>query len=769
MQARKFLLVVFVLWSIIASAQKTIKVYGVVSDEKTGELLQAATIKNSSDIQGSSITNMYGYYSINIQPNRTVNIEVSFVGYQTQSFTLKLSGDTVLDVKLIPGIELGEFTISASKVTSGNKTQIGMLALANDVIKWAPFVAGESNVMASLKTLPGVSAGKEGSSELYVRGGSNDQNLVLLDKAPVYNLNHAFGLLSVFNSSALKNVSLYKGGIPAEFGGRLSSVLDITIKEGNRQSLNGDFTISTIAATVTAEGPIIKDKASFLVSARRSWPDILITGIAAGNRDDMTIGYYFADINLKTNFSIKNKHHFYVSYYLGQDKLFAMSKTEHQQSKTEQGWGNIIASSRYQSVSSNGAFNDVLVYFSSFDEFELNGLNSEKNKSLNKNMSALKELGLKTNREWNSSNYFKYKLGINALWRSIQPPYRITEENGIEDEMEYSPKEYQKEIAAFASGTYSGKKVYLQFGLRSGMFGTQLSDYFSFEPRLSVFYHLSNSFSIKAGAMKNIQSLVAMPKSVRGMPGYTWLPTTGNLEPQTSWQTSAGFNWQNGNFNFDSEIYYKWMENIAGNYFYPSNLYQSTQWYDIIEQGKGKTYGLDFLSQYNAEKFQVNLKYSLSKAEHSFSFVLNGLWIPANYDIRHDISLTGTWTIQDNEQNKKWFTGNLSIHSGVPVSLPAQSIQSMLPIFKEESYDFDYSYFDYYNRPNNARLKTYSRLDFGFNMQKRKVIGYRTWSLGLINAYNRQNPYSIYKDKNGDFKQVVLFPITPFVSFKRIF
>jgi hypothetical protein len=714
MKARKFLLVVFVLWSIIAPAQKTIKIFGVVSDEKTGELLQAATIKNGSDLQGSAITNMYGYYSIDIQPTRTVNIEVSYVGYQKQYFSLNLQADTVLNVKLVPGIELGEYTISASKIAASNKTHVGMLALTNDAIKWAPSVAGESNIMASLKTLPGVSAGKEGSSELYVRGGSNDQNLILLDKAPVYNLNHAFGLLSVFNSSALKNVSLYKGGIPAEYGGRLSSALDVTVKEGNRQSFNGDFSVSTIATTATAEGPIIKDKASFLISARRSWPDILITGIAAGNQNDMIIGYYFADVNAKTNFSIKKKHHFYVSYYWGTDKLFGRSKAENQKSKTEQGWGNNIASARYQSVSSNGAFNDALIYYSSFNEFELNSLNADENKLLNKNMSTLKELGLKTSREWSSGNYLKYKLGVDALWRSIRPPYKITEENGVENEIRYSQTEYQKELAAFASVTYSGKKVDLQFGLRSEMFGVKLSDYFSLEPRLSAYYHFSNSFSIKAGMMKNSQSLVAMAKSVQGMPGYTWLPATGEFEPLSSWQTSAGFNWQKGNFNFDTEIYYKWLKNITGNYLYPSNLYQSTQWYNIIDQGKGKAYGLDFLSQYNAGKYQVNLKYSLNKVEHSFPSVLNGQWIPASYDIRHDVSLTGTWTIQENEQNKKWFTGNFSLHSGIPVTLPVQSIQSIFPVINEESYDFDSSYLDYYNQPNNARLKTYSRLAFGF-------------------------------------------------------
>jgi hypothetical protein len=310
MQTRLYILLVCVLFNLAATAQNTVKVFGVVSDSETAELLQSATIKITTGTQAGAISNVYGYYSLNIPQFEPTEIQVSFVGYKTQKFLLMQSADTMLNIQMVPGIELDEYTVSANKNTYSSKTQIGQLALTGEAIKWAPSLAGESNIMLVLKTLPGVSAGKEGSSELFVRGGSHDQNLILLDKSPVYNLNHAFGLLSVFNSSAIKNVSLFKEGIPSEFGGRLSSVLDISVKEGNRKNYTGDFTVSTVAATATAEGPIVKDKASFLFSARRSWPDILVTGITAGNQDDMVLGYYFMDINAKANFSVGEKHHF---------------------------------------------------------------------------------------------------------------------------------------------------------------------------------------------------------------------------------------------------------------------------------------------------------------------------------------------------------------------------------------------------------------------------------------------------------------------------
>ncbi len=730
--------VLFISTSLLGSSQNSVKVYGIVSDLQTGELLQAATIKNSNNLQKSGISNVYGYYLIHVEAGEMVAIEASYVGYKSKRFNLNLSNDTVLNIKLEPGVQLGEFTISASEISKSSLSQIGKMELPVEAIKYTPSLAGESNIMTALKTLPGVSAGKEGSSELFVRGGSHDQNLILLDKSPVYNLNHAFGLLSVFNSSALKNVSLYKGGISSEYGGRLSSVLDVSVKEGNRKALSGDFTLSTIAATATVEGPIVKDKASFLISARRSWPDIFDSGISKANNGDMAMGYNFMDINAKTNFSLKKKHHFYLSLYSGQDKLFAKSDADFQKSEMKQGWGNTIASARYQSVSGNGSFNEALIYFSSYNESDLNRINSLENESSRGNRSELKEFGFKTNKDLGLGQNLSIKFGVDGLYCSIQPPFKLLAGNGIENEIKNSQTVQQKELSAFASSGYSPGKFNIQFGLRTSMFGEQLADYFSFEPRLSIIYKAGKSLSIKMGAMRNTQSVFAMSKSIQGMPAYTWLPATANLKPQSSWQTSAGLNWQKGKFNIDAEAYYKWMENIAGNYLYPSNLYQSSQWYDIIEQGTGRAYGFDVLSRYVSGQLQANFKYSLSKSEHSFSTLLNGQWIPADYDIRHDFSLTGIWTVQENEQKKRWFSGNFALHSGSPISLPTQSIKSGMPVFNEENYEFDFSYLDYYNQPNNARTKLYHRLDFGFHMQRKQTKGFRTWSLGVINVYNRK-------------------------------
>lgn len=771
MKLKIILIAILVFNGIAAVPQNPVKLFGVVSDAQTGEFLPSAILRNNSDMQGSAVTNAYGYYLMNIKSNTPVEIEVSFVGYQSRRFRLHLQNDTTLNIGLVPGIELSEFSVSASPKTYTGKPQIGALNLPIEAIKWSPSLLGESNIMAALKSLPGVSAGKEGSSELHVRGGSHDQNLILLDKSPVYNLNHAFGMVSVFNSSALKNVSLYKEGVPAEFGNRLSSALDVSVKEGNRKKYAGDFSLSTIAATATFEGPIVKDKASFLISARRSWPDLFLTTLIAAGNEGMLLGYNFMDINAKVNFSVKDKHHFYVSYYTGQDTYFVRHNLKKEETKTgmTQRWGNNIASARYQSVSGGGAFNEAIIYYSSFNEFDLYRLKSSAKNSSTQNRSLLNEYGLKTSREWGVRKNLKYKLGIDGLLRSIEPPYKIKKEDDQKEIIRETATVHQKELSLFAAAHYSTKKIDVQAGLRGNIFGEQKLDFFSLEPRLSVYYRASDAFAVKAGAMRTSQTVFAMPKTVQGMPGYTWLPATSTLKPLSAWQVSAGINRQNNKLNIDMEIYYKWMKNIAGNYLYPSKLYQSSQWYEIIDQGRGRAFGVDLLAQYIASSFEVNLKYSLSKTEHSFQSVSNGAWIPADYDIRHDISLTGTWTLCETDRKKRWFSGTSAFHSGIPLSLPVQSVQSMFPTIADESYYYDMSYFDYYSRPNNGRMKFYHRFDVGFHALKRSPKGERTWSLGLLNVFNRQNPYSIYKDGNGKYKQLVLFPIMPFISYRKTF
>ncbi|TAJ09357.1 TonB-dependent receptor [Marinilabiliaceae bacterium JC017] len=763
------LTVLFFLSCCYTQAQSSVRIFGTITDARSGEALPATTIWNQPQ-QTGTVTNGYGYYIINATPGASL-LQVSFIGYQTKTIALELQTDTLLNIQLTPGLQLRELTVTApSSEGVASRLQPGRLQLPINEIVWAPAIGGESNLMASLKNLPGVSAGKEGASELFVRGGSHDQNLILLDGSPVYNLNHAFGLLSVFNTSTIKHVNLYKGAIPAQYGGRLSSVLDVAVREGNKQRYHGDFTLSTVAAGLTAEGPIVKDKASFLLSVRRSWPDLLVTGIASQvDNGEYIPGLYFMDINGKVNFTINQKHHFYLSYYTGQDKVFLKSHDKLQKAHMQQGWGNHLASARWNTILPSGGFSDVTLHYSTFYEFENFKSTYQDNSQSQNRRSDLEEWSVKANIEWPLNDRYKLLTGGEGYWRRIRVPH-VTSRDNDETAGGETPAEYQRGAALYATGHYTNGPLAMQLGLRANIYGYHLSDYVSVEPRLSINYHLNDNLSLKTGAMYNTQALYAMSKSSNGFPGYTWIPLTGHLKPQQAWQVSAGFHWRPApHLSLDVEGYYKWMRHLAGNYLYSSVLFTADHWYEMIDQGRGQAYGCEFLAEYIHPKWDVRLAYTLGKVESSFPSVNDGAWFPFDYDIRHDMTLTGAWHLYANEKNKGWITGNFALHSGTPVTLPSQSIKSMMPLFAGEDYWFDFSSLDHYTQPNNQRMKTYHRLDLGFHMEKKKTKGSRTWSFGIINAYNRQNSYIHFRDDKGKFKQLVMFPIMPFVSFKRSF
>ncbi len=591
-----------------------------------------------------------------------------------------------------------------------------------------------------------------------------------MDGSPVYNLNHAFGLLSVFNSTTLKHVNLFKGGIPARYGGRLSSVLDVSVREGNKKQMKGDFTLSTIAAGITAEGPIVKEKASFLFSVRRSWPDLLVTGIASQVQDGNVVpGLHFLDVNGKVNVTLWKKHQFYLSYYTGQDKLFLKSRDDDMKTNMDQGWGNHLGALRWNTMDNKGGFTEVSLHYSRFYEFEQYTFTQSDGKRNQLQTSGMQEYGVKASYQRPLNDKFRIQLGTEGFWRLFELPHKQYEEH--EEISRYGGEEHtQLGAAGFVSVHYNSHPLVIELGVRSSVFGHQLFDHVSIEPRLSANYYLSNRFSFKAGAMYNVQPMYALTKTTNGFPGYTWIPLADSFKPQTGYQFSGGFHWQAGaSLHFDVEGYFKRSQNLAGNYLHPSFLYSANQYRETIEQGEGQFYGCDVLAEYRGSSWNIRMGYSWSKGEVSFPSVNHGQWFPSDFDLRHDLSLTGSWHIYMKEKSKGWLTGNFALHSGTPVTLPSQAIESPVNQFIGKDTWFNAPSADYYNGPNNYRLKTYHRLDLGFHMERQKRRGTRTWSLGLINVYNRMNPYIIYRDEKAQFKQLVMFPIMPFVSFKRSF
>ena len=761
---RIFLIIVFIAMQLSTDGQEYVRVFGVIKDSGSGEALPSATVWDITDNKGTT-SNGYGYYILKIKAGTPVVVRFSYMGYEKFVTTINTSNDTSLNIVLDKGILLDETTVKAKSSEMISYTSPGKETLPVADVLFMPSIGGESNLMASLKTLPGVSAGKEGGSELYVRGGSFDQNLILIDGAPVYNLNHAFGLVSIFNTSTIKNINLYKGAIPAGYGGRLSSVLDMSIREGDTKKTKGNFNISTLAASIAAEGPIKKDKASFLISFRRSWPDLFYTWFSKMSNDGYTPGLNFMDINGKVNFTLNKKHHFYINYYTGQDKLFVKYNSDIQSSNYQTGWGNHLATLRWNTISKKGLFFKANAHYSRFYEFNENLTSNNKNINGQKSNSYLDEYGINTSVTFSVKNNFVLESGMEGYLRNIQLPFQMVIKNGkySKDSLSFTN---QYSLSAYVSSTFTITDLTLKSGIRFSLFGENISNNISFEPRISIIYNLKNNFSLKAGAMVNKQDLYAMTKISGGFPGYSWIPLTGNLKPEKMWQVSAGATKSINHLTFDIEGYYKQAANIAGNYLYPQAVYPTEDLVDIISQGDARMYGLEFLAELKLEKVSLRAAYTYAVSKSSFDNINDGKWFPSDYDIRNNLDLTGEYNLMSDTEKRNWFTYNFSFHTGIPYTLPDKSIKSSFPVFREEEYDFDFSALDYYHQPNNYRLKTYHRLDVGYNTLKYKKYGSRTWSFGVINAYNRQNTYLIYRDEKSNFKQLTLFPIMPYVSLK---
>jgi len=761
---KAFLFIVFSIMQFYVCAQQYVKIYGTVKDAKSGETLPSATIWIKTEGKGAT-TNRYGYYLIKIKSNTPTVIQASYIGYEKFETTINTKTDTVLNIYLIKGILLSETTVKANKSDIISNVSIGKNKLPITDILFLPSVGGESNLIASLKTLPGVSAGKEGSSELYVRGGSFDHNLILLDGAPVYNLNHAFGLVSIFNTVTIKDVTFYKGAIPARYGGSLSSVLDVSIREGNNKKIKGNFNISTLAASITAEGPIKKDKASFLFSFRRSWPDLFFTLFSGLANKGYTPGLNFMDINGKVNFTLDKKNHFYINYYTGQDKLFVKYKDNTHKSNYQTGWGNHLATIRWNTISNKGIFYKANVYYSRFSEFNENTNITTNNINGQKSNSYLNEYGINSSVTFPVKNNLLLESGVEGYYRKIQLPSGTIIQNGLHS-TDSTSFENQYSLSSYISSTYNITNLIIKAGLRLSMFGEEITNNISVEPRITLVYKVNDNLSLKTGAMTNKQNLYAMPKTTNGFPGYSWIPLTGKLNPEKMWQVSVGATKIINHLSIDIEGYYKKITNIAGNHLYSTAVYPANELVNYISQGKALMYGIELFSEYKLNHMKIRSSYTLANSKNSFEDIDNGNWFPTNFDIRHNLTITGEYYFISNEEKRNWLTCNFSFHTGIPFSLPDRSIKNSFSVFKEEDYDFDFSSLNYYEQPNNYRFKSYHRLDLGFNNLKHKQYGSRVWSFGIINIYNRQNTYLTYRDDKSNFKQLILFPIMPYISLK---
>ena len=786
------LLLLFSSLSILNTHAQKITISGYIKDNESGEnLIGAAVIDKVSG--AGVVSNTYGFFSLSLVKGDSVNLFCTYVGYQAQNLQLIATEDKTIHFSLNGDNMLEEIEVVAEQNSEPIEqvTQMSTISIPVKQIKLLPALMGETDVLKALQLMPGVQSGSEGTSGLYVRGGGPDQNLILLDGVPVYNVSHLFGFFSIFNADALNRVELVKGGFPARYGGRLSSVIDISLKEGNMKEFHGEGNVGLISSKLTLEGPIIKDKASFMISGRRTYIDILARPLikrSAEEGDETTVGYHFHDVNAKFNYKFSDKDRLYFSLYTGRDKAYAFYKYSNELNENyleeEVGlrWGNVISAIRWNHVFGKKLFSNLTATYSRyiFDIFT-NYEDRYYDYYLEKNTteiykaryySGIKDFAAKIDFDYYPSPKHAIRFGLNTIYHTFEPGAFNLNSSEIED-INISQDTYAFEYTAyFEDDIKVDKNLNVNLGLHSSLFRVNEKNYYSIQPRVSARYLLTNQTSIKASYAQMTQFINLLTNSGIGLPTDLWVPSTDNVKPQEAWQVALGGakSFQNG-FELSIEAYYKEMKNLVAYKEGASFLEVDTDWETQVTSGSGESYGLEFLFQKKHGKTTGWLGYTLAWSNRQFDELNFGKKFPYKWDRRHDISIAivHEWKPKI-DLSIAWVYG-----TGNSITLPIgrhETLNSETPLFTDRTRN-PYYYFnevDYYGERNSYRMRAYHRLDINLAFKKQKKWGERIWSLGVYNLYSRKNPYYIdigydYKTNKQKFVQYSLFPIIPSISY----
>ena len=801
-----FLYTLFLFFSTNSFSQKYYTISGYVTDGENGENLIGANVIFKNKLQGTT-TNTYGFYSITV-PEGQVELDFSYIGYSLESKSFNLVKDFRLNVALSSSLTNIDEVLVLGEESVVEKTQASIVEVPIEQIKNIPALLGEVDVLKTIQLLPGVQSGGEGSSGFYVRGGGPDQNLILLDGVPVYNASHLFGFFSVFNADAIKNVRLTKGGFPSRFGGRLSSVLEIDMKEGNMKNFQAEGSIGLISAKLTLQGPIIKDKTSFIVSGRRTYIDILAQPFIKSTNQGNPAGYYFYDLNAKLNHKFSEKDRLYVSAYTGLDRFYYQFSTGQDKVNSNDGvfssqtaaglqWGNITSALRWNHLFGNKLFSNATITYSNYkfdtdfnyyNKFNYETFNQADSLEFNY-FSGIRDYGAKIEFDYLPSPNHFIKFGLNYTRHHFYPgtmdlylasyindSLDIT--NNTDTVFDFSKQLFSDDSYIFIEDDIKvNDRLKVNIGLHLGHFYTLGKSYLSLQPRISTRYLLNKDWSIKVSYAEMQQNIHLLSNTSSGLPNDIWVPSTDSVSPQYSKQYAASVNhiFSNGLFEVSLEGYYKTMSDLItlkGG----SRITGFDDWRTKIDSnGLGRSYGLELFLQKKKGKTTGWIGYTLSYSERKFENVNFGKWYPYKYDRRHDISIVLAHKINERiDLGLTWVygTGNsITFADARYPSIGVNGLNSSLNIGNSQNE------IEYFPSRNNLRMDAYHRLDFGVNFHKIKKWGKRTWSLGVYNAYSRKNPYYIYIDESTQLvnneivnnrvaKQVSLFPIIPSVSYK---
>lgn len=760
-----WLIIATIFVALAANAQKY-TLSGYLRDSLTNEFLIGATVQIENTSIGAS-SNAYGYYSMTVNKGK-VTLLVNYTGYEQKSFTIEAASNLILDISLKEKItSLNEVVVSSTKKDRKIvSTDMSVEKISAKDIKQIPMVLGEADVIKSIQLLPGVSSPNEGSGGFNVRGGSADQNLILLDEAIVYNPSHLFGFFSVFNADALKDATIYKGGIPSKYGGRLSSVLDIRMREGNNKKFTATGGVGLLSSRVTLEAPIGKvhedgANGSFLLSARRSYADIFLP--LSSDKEIRNNKLYFYDLNFRSNYRLSANDRIFLSGYFGRDKIVVPNGFGNS-------WGNITTTFRWNHLFSPKLFMNVSAIYSNYD-YEITfypGNSFQWN-------SSLSNVNLKADFDYYAGEKHKIKFGIGSIlyqfnpgnikpfganstinptnnkekralenYAYVQDDYRISDRLTLMYGLRISqfaqmanesipiyengkPVVYNPVINNYENGTISSYKNYGKNELLNNSFG--------FEPRLSLNYQVNEVSSIKLGYNRMYQYIHLLSTATSPTPLDIYTPTSSFIKPQVADQIATGYfrNFKDNTFEFSLEAYYKWMQNQFDFIDGASPILNNSP-ETILLNGNARSYGLEFMVKKSEGRFTGWISYTLSKAERRTpgidggKGINNGAYYITNYDKPHNLAVTGNYKISE-----KWsVSANFIFQSGRPATYP------------ESKYSFNGLSIPEYSERNAHRLPNYHRLDIAATLKGKQTKRWKSqWVFGIYNVYNRQNAANI--------------------------
>ena len=742
-------IITILLTTLLSSAQQKHTISGAVTDQQTGETLIGATIRLLGNTGIGVLTNSYGFYSITAPENKYAMV-VSFSGYKSDTLEISLAKDITHQFGLAPaGAQLDEVVVVARRNDNITRTLPGVQKISIEEIKNVPVIFGEQDILKTIQLLPGIKSGGDGSTGFFVRGGGADQNLILLDEATVYNASHLLGFFSTFNSDAIKDVTVYKGDMPAQYGGRLSSLLDVKMNDGNNKNYRVSGGVGLIASRINVEGPIVKNKGSFMVSARRTYADLFLK-LSKDSTINRSI-LYFYDINAKANYQLNERNKVFFSAYLGSDKLGFSNQFGIK-------WGNTTTTLRWNHIFTNKLFSNTSIIFSDYN-YNISINETTNNLSI---VSKIKDLTLKEDLQYYAGNHNKINFGFNLTKHTFTPGEFLTSETSSYNSLILQDK-YALDGVAYVSNEWEASdKIKFNMGLRLSSFnitgpgdfysynsegettdtttyssGKIIKSYLNLQSRFAATYQLNKVSSAKVSYSRNVQNLHLLSNSTGSNPTDLWIPSSNNVKPEISDQVSAGYyrNINNNKYEFSVEIYYKQLQNQI-DYKNGAVLVANEAVESQLVFGKGRAYGLEMYAKKKYGSLTGWISYTLSRTERHIEGVNNNLWYPATQDQTHSLSLVAIYKL-----GKKWIlASDFVFNTGNAVTWPSGK------------YNIDGNTTFYYTERNSYRMPAYHRMDVSATLQGKKTEKFESsWTFSIYNAYGRQNPYFIqFQNDPGD-------------------